>query len=96
MDFQIGIVMVPLFVLGITQGLKSVFGIEGKANQIVALIVGFLLTGVSYGIGEGLIPESAAVYIEWFITSLAGSLAAIGFYAFGKSGSTLIRETNGK
>lgn len=103
MEFQIGIVVVPLLVVGITQGVKTLLGVEGKANAAVALGAGFVLTGLSYGITQGLISEQVTVYIEWLITSLAGGLAAIGVYDFGKGAARVARgepapnrKSNGK
>lgn len=96
MDFQIGIVDVALLVLGITQGVKAIFGVEGKTNIIIAFVAGFVLVSVSHGIAEGLIPPEATPYIEWFVTSLAGALAAIGAYEFGKRGARAYREVNGR
>jgi hypothetical protein len=94
MDFQIGIVVVPLLVVGITQGVKNLFGIEGKANAFIAFGAGFVLMALEHGITGGLISPEVTVYIEWFIKSLAGGLAAIGVYDFGKRGVGVIRGTN--
>lgn len=95
MDFQIGPTDVAMLVLGVTQGVKAIFDVEGKTNIVIAFGVGFVLVSVSHGIAEGLIPPGAIPYIEWFVTSLAGALAAIGAYEFGKSGVKLYRKVSG-
>lgn len=95
MDFTIGYTDVAVLVLAITQAVKALFNVNGKTNQIIALVVGFLLVGISHGIAEGLIPASAIPYIDWFMTALAGALAAIGAYEFGKRGVRLYKATNG-
>ena len=95
MDFQIGMVEVAALVLGITQGIKAIFDVEGKAAIVTAFGVGFVSVAISHGIGEGLIPAEWVPWIDLVYTSLAGALAAIGAYSFGKR-TGLIRETNGK
>ena len=96
MDFQIGMVEVAALVLGITQGVKALFGVEGRTNQFIAFGAGLVLVALEHGITEGLISPEATVYIEWAVKSLGGALAAIGVYSFGKRATGLIRKTNGK
>jgi hypothetical protein len=96
MDFSIGTVDVAFLVLAITQAVKAIFGVEGKANQIVALLTGILLVGVSYGMQEGLIDPAYIPHIKWAVTSLAGGLSAIGLYEFIKPTGLLGKIVNGK
>lgn len=85
MDFAIAGLGVAGLVAGITNGLKNVFGIEGKANQVVAMVVGLILTSLAYGIDQGLIVQTAVPYIEWLVISIGGALSAIGMYDFVKT-----------
>jgi hypothetical protein len=80
MDFNIGPISIAALTIAITQGIKNVFGVDGKANQIVAIITGIVLTSLYYGIANGLIPVEAVPYIEWAVVSIAGGLSAIGLF----------------
>jgi len=92
----IGTVDVALLVLAVTQGVKALFGVEGKANMGIAFGVGLVSVAVSHGIGQGLIPAEAVPYIEWGFKSVAGAFSAIGVYDFGKRAAGMYREANGK
>lgn len=81
MDFAIGGIAVIALVFGVVEAAKS-FGIEGKGSQVLALALGFLLVGTAQAIASGLIPASVVPYVELVVTSLAGSLAAMGYYDF--------------
>ncbi len=92
----IGTINVALLVLAITQGVKAIFGVEGKANQLTALGVGLVLVGISHGISEGLINPIYVPYIDWAVKAVGGGLSAIGLYEFGKRGRNLYEKLNGK
>lgn len=83
MDFAIGGIGVAVLIMGIVEAMKQ-FGVEGKGSQALALGLGFFFVGLAYGISEALIPELYVPYIVWFVTSLAGALAAMGYYDFAK------------
>lgn len=85
MEFTIAGFSIAALTLGITQGVKSIFDIKGKTNQIIAIIVGFVLTSLAQGISNSLIPVNAIPYIEWLIISIGGGLSAIGVFDFIKS-----------
>jgi hypothetical protein len=93
---NIGTVDVALLVLAVTQGVKALFGVEGKANQAIAFGVAFVLVAISHGTQQELIPSEWIPFIEWFVKALSGALAAIGVFEFGKRGVRLYRVTNGK
>lgn len=80
MDFNIGPIGVAALTLAITQGIKEIFGVDGKKNQLVAVIVGIILTSLSYGISNQLIPVEAVPYIEWAVVAIGGGLSAIGLF----------------
>ena len=81
MDFAIGGVAVIALVFGIVEAAKG-FGVEGKGCQILALVLGFIFVGTAQAIANGLIPAGIVPYVELAVTSLAGSLAAMGYYDF--------------
>ena len=81
---KIGTVGVIALTLAITQAVKMIFGIDGKWNRLIALVVGSLLAGLSYSIDNGLIVESALPYIEMVALALAYGLSAIGLFDFTK------------
>lgn len=85
MDFNIGPIGVAALTLAITQGVKEIFGIEGKKNQVVAVVVGIILTSLAYGVSTQLIPVEAVPYIEWAVMSVGGGLSAIGLFDFVKT-----------
>jgi hypothetical protein len=81
---EIGAVGVIALTLAITQAVKMIFGVEGKWNRLVALVIGSALAGLSYSIENGLIVESAFPYIEMIVLSIAYGLSAIGLFDFTK------------
>lgn len=85
MNFAIAGLGIAGLIAGITNGLKSVFEIDGKTNQVVAMITGLILTSLAYGIEQDLIIQTAIPYIEWLIVSVGGGLSAIGMYDFIKT-----------
>ena len=83
MEFAIGSIMVAALIIGIVEAAKE-FGVEGKASRALALGLGFFFVALAYGIDEALIPAVAVPYIVWFVTALAGALAAMGYYDLAK------------
>lgn len=81
----IGDISIIPFTLAITQGLKSIFGIEGKVNQIVAFVVATLLTVMSLAISQGLLPEVVTMWLEIAVSSIGGGLSAIGLFDYVRS-----------
>ena len=81
MDFAIGGITVIALIFGIVEVAKS-FGVTGRASQVLALVLGFVLVGVSQAISGELIPANVVPWVELVVTSLAGSLAAMGLYDF--------------
>jgi uncharacterized membrane protein len=81
----IGDISIIPFTLAITQGLKSVFGIEGKTNQIVAFVVATLLTILSLAISQGLLPEVVTMWLKIVVSSIGGGLSAIGLFDYVRS-----------
>ena len=81
MDFAIGGVVVLSLIFGIVEAAKG-FGVQGRGSQVLAVVVGFVLVGTSQAIANGLIPANVVPYVELVVTSLAGSLAAMGYYDF--------------
>jgi hypothetical protein len=79
---SIGVIGVAALIVAIVQGLKS-YGLSGRSIQLATFVVGGLLYGTAYGIREGLISSSSVPYIEWFVLSIAGGLAANGLYDLG-------------
>jgi uncharacterized membrane protein len=81
----IGDISIIPFTLAITQGLKSIFGIEGKTNQIVAFVVATLLTILSLAISQGLLPEVVTMWLKIVVSSIGGGLSAIGLFDYVRS-----------
>lgn len=81
--FAIGGVVVAVLVLGIVEALKE-FGVTGKGSQVAAMVAGFVLVGTAQAIEQNLIPPEAVIYVELVVVSIAGALAAMGFYDFTK------------
>lgn len=80
-DPTIGTVVVPLLVIAIVAGVKSLFPkLNGSATQTVAFVAGGVLYTVSFAIAEAMIPEPAVSYIVLAISVLAATLGGMGFY----------------
>jgi len=73
---------VLVIVFGVTEVVKRLFNLDGKAVEILAVALGFLFTGVAYGNSSELIPAEIMVYINWFFIAIMGSVAAMGMYKF--------------
>lgn len=83
MDYAIGGITIALLIVGIVEAAKE-FGIEGKASRALVLVLGVVFVGLSEGIGKGLIPAEYVVWVEYFVTVVAGGLAAMGYYDLSK------------
>lgn len=84
MNLAIAGLEVAGLVIGIVEALKG-FGVKSTiAKRASALGSGVILTFISYGIHEQLIPMHIVPYINWGVYSVAGGLAAMGYYDFGK------------
>lgn len=83
-DLAIGSVLVAALILGITQFLKDKFMIEGKAVVVAAAIQAVIFGGLSVAISGGYIPPEAAKWVETIVGTIAGLLAAMGYYDLAK------------
>jgi len=81
MNSAIGGIEVIALIFGIVEAAKE-FGIKGKGSRLLALLLGFTFVGVSQAIAREMIPVNVIPYIELVVYSLAGALAAMGFYDF--------------
>ena len=79
---EIGTIEIVALTLALTEALKSIFNVQGKWNRVVSLVIGIVLTSISYGISNGLVQPEYIPYIEWFVISIAGGLGAIGLFDF--------------
>lgn len=79
---QIGDIAVVPFTLAITQALKTLFGVEGKWNIGVAIIVASILTVASQAINLELIAPQVALWVEITIRSLSVGLSAVGLFDY--------------
>ena len=82
---NIGDVAIIPFTLGITQALKELFGVEGKANKIVAVVVATVLVLLSSVIQQELVSPEVALWIKMVVGSLGGGLSAIGIFDYVRS-----------
>lgn len=73
---------VLVLVFGMTEAIKKLFNLQGKAVEILAVALGFVFTAIAYGNSSGLIPPEVMVYINWVSIALMGSVAAMGMYKF--------------
>lgn len=83
-DFQsltIDGLSVAAMTFGIVEALKA-FGIKDKGTQLVAVVVGFVLTAMSYALSNDMIPAAAVPWITLVFYGFAGSVAAMGYYKF--------------
>ena len=81
---SLGGISLAVLVVILTEVIKEFAGLEGKAVRAVALGLGFALTAVAYGMADGLIPPSAAPYIEWVFVAVVGGLGGMGLWHLGK------------
>lgn len=81
MNFAIGGIEVIALIFGVVEAAKA-FGINGKGSQVLALLLGFVFVGTSQAITGDIIPANIVPYVELVVISLAGALAAMGYYDF--------------
>lgn len=81
MDFVIGGIGIAALIFGIVEAAKE-FGVSGKGSQILALVLGFVLVGISQAIANEMVAASVVPYIELIVKALAGGLAAMGYFDF--------------
>ena len=81
---SLGGISLAILVVILTEVIKEFTGLQGKAVRAVALGLGFVLTAIAYGLAEGLIPASAAPYIEWVFAAVAGGLGGMGLWHLGE------------
>jgi hypothetical protein len=80
-----GVGIIPL-VLGLVQFAKKL-GVEGNGSLVLAVVLGFIFSGLAYAMQSGIIPEAALPYISLVIVALSGGLGAAGLYDLGKNWS---------
>jgi uncharacterized membrane protein len=80
--FKIGDIAVIPFTLAITQALKTLFGVSGKWNIGVAIIVATILTGASRAIELQLVGPQGAMWVELVVISISGGLSAVGLFDY--------------
>jgi hypothetical protein len=81
---QIGNIAIIPFTLAVTQALKNLFNIDGKANQLVAIGVATILTSISLLIKNEIIVGQTALIVEIVMHSLVGGLSAIGLFDYAR------------
>ena len=79
---NIGDIAIIPFTLAITQAIKDLFGVEGKANKIVALAVATVLVALSSIIKQELVTPEVAMWIKLVVVSVGGGLSAIGAFDY--------------
>ena len=88
MDFSFDIVVVAVLIAGIVEASKE-FGVSGQGSRILACFLGFFFYGISFSMDQALIPEVAHIWIKLVVFALSGSMAAMGYYDFGKRAGIL-------
>ncbi len=83
-DSQIGVVAVPLLIVGIVQAVKKILGWKGDKVRALAMGLGVFFVGLATCLEQGLFTPEVAVLIEMAVYALAGGLAALGYYDLGK------------
>lgn len=83
-SLSLGGISLAVLVVILTEVVKEFTGVSGKGVRAVALGIGFVLAGISYGLAEGLIPAAAEPYVTWFFVALAGGLGGMGLWHLGK------------
>lgn len=82
-DFVVGGIALAPLILGIVEAAKQ-FGVNGRGSQVLSFALGIFFVGLAQAMSQGLIPELYIPYVVWAVTALAGGLAAMGLYDFGK------------
>ena len=73
---------VLVMVFGVTEVVKRLFKLSGRAVEFLAVGLGFLFTFVAYGISSGLIPAEYVPYITWLFAAVVGGVGASGYYKY--------------
>lgn len=79
---NIGDIAVVPFTLAITQAIKNIFNVDGKANMVVALVVATVLSMAALLINQELVSPQVALWIQVVISSVGGGLSAIGLFDY--------------
>ena len=83
MEFALGGIGVAALIFGIVEAAKE-FGLAGKASRVLVLVLGIFFVGLAQANAQELLSESAMQWVNLVVTALAGGLAAMGYYDFGK------------
>ena len=83
MDFALGGVAVIALVFGIVEAAKE-FGVKGRASRVLALVLAGLFIGIAQADVQGLLSQDAMALVKLVVITLAGTLAAMGFYDFSR------------
>ena len=81
MNYSIAGVSIALLIVGIVEAAKE-FGIAGKWSRALALTLGVFFVGLAQAIAGEMIPVVVLPWVELVVISLAGGLAAMGYYDF--------------
>jgi hypothetical protein len=76
---ELGGIPVIVLVIGIVEAAKR-FGLRGKGCQILAMVLGGVLVGLSQAIETAMIPVDFVPWINIIVMGMGGSLAATGIY----------------
>lgn len=83
MEYTIGGIGIAALIVGIVEFAKK-FGLKGNGCEILAGILGIVLSAIGYGLQSGMIPETYAPYIIWVVVALSSIPVAMGYYDLGK------------
>jgi hypothetical protein len=83
MEFALGSVGVAALIFGIVEAAKE-FGLAGKASRVLVLVLGVFFVGLAQANAQELLSETAMQWVNLVVTAIAGGLAAMGYYDFGK------------
>ena len=81
--FAIAGVSVAILIFGIVEAAKE-FGVSGKWSRALALGLGVFFVGLTQAISAEMIPVILVPWVELVVIAIAGGLAAMGYYDFGK------------
>ena len=79
-DVELNGISIIALIIGVVEGLKELFGLQGKAVTVATLAVAFLLFGLAGANAQELIPEATMVWVNLTIYALGAALASGGFY----------------
>lgn len=81
--FELGGVSVIILVIGIVEAAKR-FGLSGRGCQILAMVLGGALVGLSQAIETAMIPVDFVPWINIVVMGVGGGLAASGIFDVAK------------